>query len=129
MTTSTQAGLLTRWEIQYRSDSQWRSSTSGMVGDDVPAKPLAAAVLACHLMTVDHEADLDDYRTVVRRGLGAAEAIVDEDALAELLGEAGYYARAARLTLRTVLNPLACRDLPPFLTDQLDRIGVPGPVG
>jgi hypothetical protein len=59
--------------------------------------PLAPAA---HLMTVDHQDDLDEYRAVVRRDLRTT-VIVDEDQLADYLGRAGNY-KAPRRACRFV---------------------------
>ncbi|MFJ9188537.1 hypothetical protein ACIRQO_36475 [Streptomyces anulatus] len=85
---------------------------SGMASDGVGELPLARAVLATHLMTVDHDDDLHDYRVVVRYGMRPACAIATEDDLGDYLAQEGYYRDAQRPPLRAVLDADACHVLP-----------------
>ncbi|MFE2601700.1 hypothetical protein ACFXCZ_35400 [Streptomyces sp. NPDC059396] len=125
----TSATSLLRWEIHRRppGSTDWREGASGAVGDGVGELPLARAVLAAHLMTVDRYRDLDDYRVVVRHSQRPASAIATEDGLASYLGERGYYESGKRPPLRLVLDGAACDALPAHLQEELDREEPPGP--
>ncbi|NUV65621.1 hypothetical protein G6W57_00630 [Streptomyces sp. CAI-121] len=118
---------LARWEIQRRTRVGWTMCRSG-TAEGVEERDLAAAALACHLMTVDHDSDLADYRAVVRYQLRRAHVLISEGDLADYLCERGYYPTPGqRPILRDVLDPAACKALPLGLQAQADREGAPGP--
>ncbi|MCZ1012266.1 hypothetical protein [Streptomyces lydicus] len=118
-----------RWSVQSgRRRGGWSQEEAGTAAlPEAHARDIALAVLAAHLMAVDHDADLDDRRAMVTVPDGIAQrvlSVVTEDDLERHLRESGYYPGRREAAPHFPSKVVAA--LPLDLRDELYRVGAPG---
>ncbi|WNI20020.1 hypothetical protein [Actinacidiphila sp. ITFR-21] len=117
------------WDVQTRRGTVWISVASGraQAADGVA---LALGAFAAHLMTVDHDRDLDDRRVLVQEPDGLSVRLLaqlTEDDLERHLRAAGYDTRRDEAPLAAFFPQVVHDALPPALQSELRRVGPPRP--
>ncbi|MEU4655136.1 hypothetical protein AB0G32_14550 [Streptomyces sp. NPDC023723] len=115
------------WNVQAKRGHVWETMASGRA-QTADGNVLALGALAAHLMTVDHDNDLDERRVLVKAPDGLAtrlRAELTEDDLVQHLRKHGYYPRRQEAPLAAFF-PKAVHDaLPLHLQSELNRVGPP----
>ncbi|MGW5121637.1 hypothetical protein ACWEQ8_40340 [Streptomyces noursei] len=115
------------WDVQAKRGNVWLTVADGK-DQTAEGNVLALGALAAHLMTVDHDSDLDERRVLVKSPDGVAtrlRAELTEDDLVQYLRRHGYYPRREEAPL-SAFFPKAVHDaLPLYLQSELNRVGPP----